>query len=282
MNPNEQKSVAAAIAEAVGKLHCSRLQLSGAGEIISNNSSSSATIDMTRGVSLFGGPHTGFLVNGYALLDAVMQRRKLRKDFCTKHHVSERQGIIVQSNFEELGSVFIKTSEIEQWPNEAVFCHNDLTPRNIIIQSRTSSNGSSYYKLAAIIDWELAGFYPPSYELSLQDTYLSGGNRRLSFYLLLKKHLKELVPRSSSQIALCQAMELVWESRHQLLYNGNNIPAHIRKRFLEKFCLIRDQDPYIGWVRDSKKEGPWDCSREAAEKLEDDVIEEILAKRSRP
>lgn len=70
----------------------------------------------------------------------------------------------------------INNSDIEKWPRESVFCHNDLNPRNLILRSSTASDGKSKYKLAGIIDWELAGFYPASYELSLQDTYLSGGN----------------------------------------------------------------------------------------------------------
>ncbi|KAI1750448.1 hypothetical protein F4782DRAFT_509745 [Xylaria castorea] len=217
LNPDEQNSIAAAIAEAVRKLYCSQLQIGEVKEIKAKDSPSSTDFNMTRSVCLFGGPHTGLPVGGSALLSAVMQRRRLRKDFCTKHHVSKRQGIRIQSSIEDLGLVFIQTSEMEQWPNEAVFCHNDLTPCDIIIKSHTSLDGSSHYKLATIIDSELAGFYPPSYELSLQDTYLGAGNRRLSFYLLLKRHLKELVPSSSLQIAHCKAMEVVWESRHRLL-----------------------------------------------------------------
>lgn len=99
------------------------------------------------------------------------------------------QEIRIQSSFEELGSIVINNPDIDKWPGEAVLCHNDLTPRNLILQSHAFPSGKSKYKLAGIIDWELAGFYPASYELSLQDTYL-GANRHVSFYLLLKEHMK--------------------------------------------------------------------------------------------
>jgi thiamine kinase-like enzyme len=71
---------------------------------------------------------------------------------------------------------------------------NDLTPRNIIVQSSLALNGRTKYKLAGIIDWELAGFYLASYELSLQDTYESSRDRHISFYLLLKERLVRIVP----------------------------------------------------------------------------------------
>ncbi|KAI0182615.1 hypothetical protein EV127DRAFT_487915 [Xylaria flabelliformis] len=165
---------AIAIAEAARKLHRSRLWVSEANETRAKDPSSSTDFDIDR--CLFGGPHTGFLADGSALLDAIIQIWILGEDFSTKHHVLEYQGIKIQSNFEDLGSVVIKTSEIEQWPSEAVSCHNDLIPRNIIIKSHTSLDGSSHYKLAGIIDWELVGSYPPSYELSLQNVYLSAEN----------------------------------------------------------------------------------------------------------
>lgn len=41
-----------------------------------------------------------------------------------------------------------------------VFCHNDLAQHNIIIDPRT-------LEVAAIIDWELAGFYHPEFEAPL-------------------------------------------------------------------------------------------------------------------
>ncbi|KAK2609335.1 hypothetical protein QQS21_002116 [Conoideocrella luteorostrata] len=38
-----------------------------------------------------------------------------------------------------------------------VFCHNDLSANNVIVNPST-------LKIAAIIDWEYAGFYPPEFE----------------------------------------------------------------------------------------------------------------------
>lgn len=124
--------------------------------------------------------------------------------FCTVEPVGDSQDVRIQTNFKNMKSIVISNSDIGKWSGESVLCHNDLTPRNLILRSGASADGKSNYRLAGIIDWELAGFYPPSYELSMQDTYFSA-DRHVSFYLLPKEHMKNIVPRSSSQIALVQA-----------------------------------------------------------------------------
>ncbi|OBT86340.1 hypothetical protein VE02_03826 [Pseudogymnoascus sp. 03VT05] len=134
------------------------------------------------------------------------------------------------------------------------------------------------HSLAGILDWELAGFYPPSYELGLQDTYFCT-DRHVSFYLLLKEHMKNIVPRSSSQIALVQANALIYESQQRKLSNDTNISSHIRKRVMENSKLTRDNDPYVGWTRSSQDGPPPDYSSAAFQKLVDDLVEEMLARR---
>jgi hypothetical protein len=40
---------------------------------------------------------------------------------------------------------------------DLVFCHNDLSMDNIIVDEKT-------FKIKAIIDWEYAGFFTPEFE----------------------------------------------------------------------------------------------------------------------
>lgn len=40
---------------------------------------------------------------------------------------------------------------------DLVFCHNDLSMNNVIVDPDT-------LKINAIVDWEYAGFYPPEFE----------------------------------------------------------------------------------------------------------------------
>ncbi|TVY14770.1 hypothetical protein LARI1_G008193 [Lachnellula arida] len=279
LSTDEQNSVVAELVGALEKFHSIRLGDVGVREILNRTLREDERLESSEQAQAFGGPHTGFLNDGHGLLGAVMERQKLNKPFCCMEPLVDTQDIGIRSSFEELGSVVIRNSDIEKWPAEAVLCHNDLNPRNLILRSCVTPDGKSEYKLAGIIDWELAGFYPASYELSLQDTYLGGANRHVSFYLLLKEKMRNLVPQSSSQIVLLQAMELVNESRERLLSDGNNIGAHIRKRFLEYSMLERDDDPCLGWTR-SPLGGPLlEYSSAEFQKLEDDVVEEMVAKR---
>jgi thiamine kinase-like enzyme len=180
ISAEEQSSVVAELVEALEKLHSVRLCDKGVKEILGKTLEEGEEFLKSFEAGVFGGPHTGFLNDGPALLDSIMERRKLKKPFYTMESIVNLQEIRIQSSFEELGSIVINNSDIEKWPGEAVLCHNDPTPRNLILQSHASSSGKSKYKLAGIIDWELAGFSPPSYELSLQDTYflrlISGAN----------------------------------------------------------------------------------------------------------
>lgn len=235
MSAGEQNAVVTELVEALKKFHSVRLSDKGVQELVEKTlrENGDEVPESLEQPGVFGGPDTGFLNGGLGLLDCAMERRKLKKPFCTVEAMVDSPDIKVQSSFQELGSVTLKKSDMDAWPGEAVFCHNDLNPCNIIVQKHDPSSGKPTRKLAAIIDWELAGFYPASYELSLQNTYLAAGNRHLSFYVLLKEHMQKLVPRSSSQIVLLQAMELIYESQQRSLFEGTNVGAHIRKRLLK-------------------------------------------------
>jgi len=280
MSAEEQSSVVAELVEALEKLHSVRLGDKWVKEILGNTyREGDDVLKSFEQPGAFGGPHTGFLNDGPALLNSIMERRKLKKPFYTTEPIVNSGDLRMQSSSVELGPTVINKSDIDKWPAEAVLCHNDPSPRNLILRSHPSLDGKSNYKLAGIIDWELAGFYPAAYELSLQDTYLSGANRHVSFYLLLKAQMKNVVPRSSSQVVLLQAMELIFESQQRLLLEGNNIPAHIRKRFMNNSRLARNNDPYVGWTR-SLQDGPFpEYSSAAMQKLEDDVVQEMVARR---
>lgn len=57
----------------------------------------------------------------------------------------------------------MRRTEIDHWSlrpsdhDEYVFCHNDLSQQNIIVNPDT-------LKINAIVDWEYAGFYPSRFE----------------------------------------------------------------------------------------------------------------------
>lgn len=57
----------------------------------------------------------------------------------------------------------LKLAETERWSlrpsatDDYVFCHNDLSQQNVIVDPDSS-------KIKAIIDWEYAGFFPPEFD----------------------------------------------------------------------------------------------------------------------
>ncbi|KAF2760149.1 hypothetical protein EJ05DRAFT_474050 [Pseudovirgaria hyperparasitica] len=228
---------------------------------------------------VFGGPELGFFQDGPSLLEAIEKSRRRKTPACTLTTGDISSGTTILSHFDEIGTATVNTSDMETWKSEAVLCHNDLTPRNLILRSCTSPTGEVRYKLAGIIDWEFSGFFPASYELSLQDTYFPTANRHVSYYLLLKEHLGKLTPRSSSHTTLSKAMDLIYESQQRSLVEGNKIPAKIRKRFLETLKMVKDEDPYVGWRRSSQETPFEELSQAEFVKLENDVIEEVVTKR---
>ncbi|EGX91216.1 Protein kinase-like domain [Cordyceps militaris CM01] len=228
----------------------------------------------------FGGAHTMALTTGSSLLDAVMERRKLKREFCDIEKEENSMRVTVKSRFGDLGSVTIEKRELDQWKEQAVLCHNDLTPRNLLLKKTSNDTAESLveYRLAAIIDWELGGMYPSAYEMQLQDTYLGGGNRHVSFYLMLKEAMQSIVPCNRAQQDLLRAVELIFESQQRFLFEGSNIPAQIRVRFLQYCNLTRDQNIYRGWTNQVENSPTYDA--DIIQKIEDDVIAEVMAKRA--
>ncbi len=277
MHAEGQRSVTAAVVEAVSKLQLVRLHDVKVQAILRRALGQDSEEKLDKAV--MGGLVTGFLSDGRSLLSAIEQKWKLRAPFHTIQPISEPEGLVVKSDFEDLGSATVSNSDMEQWQQEAVFCHNDLSPRNLILRRSEAPSGETTFELAAIIDWELGGFYPPSYQVSLQDTYLGTGNQRVGFYLLLKEGLKDITPSSPAQVALLRAMELIFESRQRWLWQRNNIPAQIRVRFMEMLGLCRDENPYLGWSRKNEGGALPGFSEDDGEKLEDQVIAEVIARR---
>ncbi|KAK1521443.1 hypothetical protein CPAR01_14966 [Colletotrichum paranaense] len=293
MSEENQRSVVTALVEALRKLHSiwirdflARIQYLAKNELFRASGPSGEHI--LGGAGVMGGPSTGFFASkdGPSFLGAVAKRWELSGRPFHTMATTESGNLVVQSEYSDLGFVKVGKSSMEEWYREAVLCHNDLNPRNIIVSrpsdsdsASTCHNEASDYQLSAIIDWELSGFYPPSYELSLQDTYLSGANRQFSFYSLLKNQMKEIVPRSPSQISLLQAMQLLFESRQRRLREGNNIPAIIRERFIQRLQLRRDEDPYLGWVPKDHEAARLVLSFADVLNIERDVVAEREARR---
>ncbi|EHK97938.1 hypothetical protein M7I_6278 [Glarea lozoyensis 74030] len=84
------------------------------------------------------------------------------------------QDVKIQSNFDELGSLIVRKSDMDQWLREAVFCHNDLTPRNLILKKWDLPGGKKKYKFLECLgltrdDDPYAGWTPERKEGKIVD-----------------------------------------------------------------------------------------------------------------
>ncbi|OAA34195.1 Protein kinase-like domain protein [Metarhizium rileyi] len=71
---------------------------------------------------------------------------------------------------------FWEWKENRRWPaiaGDYAFCHLDLDRQNILVNPDT-------YKIVAIVDWEMAGFFPPEWELP----FWKQGTRKEKFGLI--------------------------------------------------------------------------------------------------
>ncbi|KAJ0326226.1 hypothetical protein COL5a_007050 [Colletotrichum fioriniae] len=294
MSHENQRSVVTDLVEALRKLHSFRIRdfldriqyFFGQNVLLRDPGTPGEHI--LGGAEVMGGPSTGFFApkDGPSLLCAIANRWELSGRPFHTMTTTDAGDIIIQSEYQDFASVKVEKSSMEEWYREAVLCHNDLTPSNIIVSrpresasASTSLHGASDYKLSAIIDWELSGFYPASYELSLQDTYLGRGYRLNSFYSLLKSQMKDIVPRSPSQVSLLQAMGLIFESSQRRLVEGVNVGALVREGFMQRLQLRRDEDPYLGWVPKDEEAAQLVLSPADYQGLEDDAFAKMKAAR---
>lgn len=274
MSLSNQRAVASSIVNAMKRLQTIRFHTESVQSILSKYGHTYPGATKTT----MGGPATGYLKDGNALLAALDRKWSLSKRpvYTTeKSSTEDPYAYMVTSAVKNIPPVAVSEADVTAWPAEAVFCHNDLSPRNLILRKSTTSgtaNAScSWYDLVGIIDWELAGFYPPAFELYLQDTYLGTSNHHASFYLLIREELsaQSLLQRTLSQTTLLSIMTLMFTSQHRVLYDGGNIPAHIRQRFYDRLRISRHPDPFLGW-----RAYPT-LSKDEMDALETEVIRDI-------
>ncbi|KAK4205221.1 hypothetical protein QBC40DRAFT_323132 [Triangularia verruculosa] len=165
--------------------------------------------------TVLGGPSTGLLSDGHYLLPAIARMFQLNSSFC--NFVSVYKGLWI--DVRGTGPIRVYDADMEIWPKEAVF-GIDLLPQNIMVRPIDRPNGQKIYELSGFVDWGHAGFYPPSYQLSMQYIHhqnLPDERLRGSFHLLLIKGLAKLGRISPSQEALTQAILHLSEAREEML-----------------------------------------------------------------
>ncbi|TQN67169.1 Vegetative incompatibility protein HET-E-1, partial [Colletotrichum shisoi] len=144
------------------------------------NNSSIQNLGAQSDNATVGGPKLGYFSNIEQFLGGMLRASVPKPPNCTLREVDG--SVVLKSDFEDVGQVELTRADLDDLKNNVVFCHNDLEPRNILVRPSTESR-SPRYDLAAIVDWEMAGFFPFAYEIGWKDIVL--GESNLSFSCLI-------------------------------------------------------------------------------------------------
>ena len=211
---------------------------------------------------------------------------KLRLSPSRSEPSDDSNGIVMASTDEETPLVLlhIGSKELDSLQRQVVLCHNDLEPRNLLVRPVhvVGDDGSSVqrYDLAAIIDWEMAGFFPFAYEYAIKDGLLGLSNLSFSWYSLFKRRTAPLLPTElaqpssyKSQILFIEAMDRIQRSEEQK--QGRNVGTLFRERWFWREQLVPGPLLVSGWVRRPDASDVRAYRKADNELLEQEVLKEL-------
>ena len=260
----------------------------GGGGVLSNN---------PNNMAFLGNREIGFFNDVPSLLAGIIAYNDVSEELTLSPSRSEpsdeNNGILVTSTDTEIPTVLhIGSKELESLQRQAVLCHNDLEPRNLLVRpvhvgdgSVHVGDGSVHYDLAAIIDWEMAGFFPFAYECITKDALLGSSNTSFDWYSLFKRRTAPLLPAvespaqqsssRSSQMLFIEAMDLIQRRVHIKGQEGRNVGAWFREFWIHREQLVPGAFPGSGWVRWPDASGVRVYRKEDNELLEEEVLKEL-------
>ncbi|KAL8303403.1 hypothetical protein RB600_007041 [Gaeumannomyces tritici] len=219
-----------------------------------------------------GGPHLGYFPDVKQFLGRILQASNPRPPNCTLSETDE--GIMLVSAFEEIGRVGFTHADLDDLRYHAVFCHNDLEPRNILVRETSPTEDKSpRYELAAIIDWEMAGFYPFAYEYGVKDTVLGSSNLSFSWYSLFKERTSYMLPRAECHTKLIKALRIIDESKKRSM--TRNVGIRVQAKWVERQNVERSSELRQGWVLKAGTKVPGPFTKDDQANLEIEVLKEL-------
>ncbi|KAK3324799.1 hypothetical protein B0T19DRAFT_429466 [Cercophora scortea] len=219
-----------------------------------------------------GGPKLGYFPDVKQFLGGILRASNLKSPNCTLSEIDD--GIVLVSAFEDIGRVEFTRSDLDNLQHHVVFCHNDLEPRNILVREISSAEGKSpQYELAAIIDWEMAGFFPFAYEYGLKDTVLGSSNLSFSWYSLFKERTSHLLPRAEYHTKLIKALKIVDESKKRSM--TRNVGIRFQAKWVGREDVEKSLDLRRGWVRKAGAKPPGRFTKADQANLELEVLKEL-------
>ncbi|KAL3599926.1 hypothetical protein FPOAC2_04154 [Fusarium poae] len=194
-------------------------------------------------MALIGGPELGYHSDMAGFLAKLAGDATPAK---TNFSVTKTpDSFIVDSELEHVERVELTSSDLAELAKQVVFCHDDLEPRNILIKRDTGNTGK--WKIAAIIDWEMAGFFPFAYESGHKDAVLGSSNLHFSYYTLFKEQSQHLLSGGESAIKLLEALRAIDVSKKSC--PTKNVGRRFQARWLGREKVELSSDVRLGWVR---------------------------------
>ena len=177
-------------------------------------------------------------------------------------------GLSIQSEYDDIGQIDLSHSDLDELQHCVVFCHNDLEPRNILV--RKSSSGK--YKLAGVIDWEMAGFFPFAYEYGVKDTYLGRENLYFSWYTMFKGKASYLLPQMECHTKFIKAVRIIEKSKKKAM--SRNVGVRVQEKWIQREKIEESSDIREGWIRKAGEKSQV-FTKEDMKELENEVLKEL-------
>ena len=224
----------------------------------------------------FGSPKIGFAkdVRGFLTL-FVAKHQDTRCATSSIEEALDGDGVIIKSALPVLGEIHLSDQDLKTLNGNVVFSHNDLEPRNLLVRRWQAQDGL-LYELAAIIDWEMAGFFPSAFETAIKDISLGNCNQHLDFYLMFKEKTRHMISGGEASEKLVKAVHLIAESSAR---QNTGISAEIRRRWLARENLEQSDNVLEGWiprtVGDSMERPSRPFSKEDNDELPQQVLKDL-------
>lgn len=261
LEKEQQVHIITEVLEAVRKLHSIKLLDTCVERILEGTGFSSHST-----AALIGGPEIGYFTNIEELLRGIIRSHAyLLLDTVTG-------GVIVQSEYDDMSPVLISCDNLQSLQDSVVLFHQDLEPRNILVNVKKLENGATRYNITAIIDWEMSGVFPFSYEYVYKDLFLGNANLYYTWYTLFKEHGAPLLPMSPLPAFHAQFMEAIELIHYSQDRGSRTMSSLITKKWIAREGVIRQQPAGTNW----SKEGDRLQSKRIPDVEMNELVDQIL------
>lgn len=264
MTDDQQLHVAEQVASVVEKLHSINLDKKAQQFVKLENKASVETPSIP-----LGSPSWGLFSN---LSDLVRGLVKAEDGFKQIAITESDEGLSFECEFNDIASVAMSKEDVLSLQETIVLCHNDLEPRNILVRRESTTD---HYKVVAIIDWEMAGFFPFAFESFYKDLVLGSSNLYYPWYRLFKDQTARFIPKPlpGGQGKLLKALDMVLQANARP--PTRNVGRVVQRKWIAREQLVRSEDLSLGWVRSPEAGDVGRFTKEDNEQLELSALREL-------